>query len=76
MFLLYDGIHYDPLYREDSSRPGVFVQAVFPISEEALITEALSIAIEAKKVRFLATTYLQLALRCLGLCCLLSDRPC
>jgi len=64
VFLLYDGIHYDPMGYEDSSNPGVALQTAFPVTDDGVVLEALAIAEDAKKKR----QYTDLAgfsLRCL-----------
>ena len=47
--LLYDGIHYDPLVIMD--KEGNILQTTFPVSNDAVICEALDIASEAHKVQ-------------------------
>ena len=46
--LLYDGIHYDPLVV--ISKDSVVLQTTFPISNDAIIFEAVDIASQAHKV--------------------------
>lgn len=48
-FLLYDGIHYDPLVVEC----GATCQGVFPTGDDSVVAEALHIASEAFKVAIL-----------------------
>ena len=61
--LLYDGIHYDPLVLMDGS--GTTLQTNFPISNEAVLFEALDIAKQAHKVE--NTIY------CVSLLCQMYD---
>ncbi len=53
IFLIYDGIHYDPLSREKVDRPGETVQTTFPMDDELVYAEALSLSKEARQVRHL-----------------------
>ena len=48
-FLLYDGIHYDPLVL--ATPTGAVLQTVFPATQEGVIYEALEITQEAHQVR-------------------------
>lgn len=63
-FLLYDGIHYDPLVRSGGGGVASPQQGVFPIGDSAVVQEALEIARKAKKARHY-TDISQFALRCL-----------
>ncbi|XP_031560995.1 ubiquitin thioesterase OTU1-like, partial [Actinia tenebrosa] len=64
VFLIYDGIHYDPLgIQEDSS--DLPLQTVFPITDEKRLVEALSLAADAKKKRHF-TNVSKFTLRCLA----------
>ena len=49
VFLLYDGIHYDPMGLESN---GEIIQTVFPSSNFNVQFEALALAEECKKVRY------------------------
>jgi len=63
IFLIYDGIHYDPLMFEplDNNQP---IQTVFPTSNESILEMALEIAREAKASRQF-TDVQNFSLRCL-----------
>ncbi len=47
-FLLYDGIHYDPLLIAGAD--GAIVQSLFPTSDNRVLLEAVQIAKDAFKV--------------------------
>ena len=47
-FLLYDGIHYDPLVL--ATPTGAVLQTMFPTTQEGVVFEALEIAQEAHQV--------------------------
>ena len=47
-FLLYDGIHYDPLVWESGGTAPR--QGIFPVEDEAVVMDALEIARKAHKV--------------------------
>lgn len=47
-FLLYDGIHYDPLVWESGGTAPP--QGIFPVEDEAVVMDALEIARSAYKV--------------------------
>ena len=47
-FLLYDGIHYDPLVL--ATPTGAVLQTMFPTNQEGVVYEALEIAREAHQV--------------------------
>ncbi|XP_018322484.1 ubiquitin thioesterase OTU1 [Agrilus planipennis] len=49
VFLMFDGIHYDPLYLETSQ--GEKIQTIFSADDERLLEEALQLGIEAKSSR-------------------------
>ncbi|KAL0270875.1 UNVERIFIED_CONTAM: hypothetical protein PYX00_008148 [Menopon gallinae] len=49
IFLIFDGVHYDPLYLELSD--GGDIQTIFPVSDEAILQEAQLLAEEAKSSR-------------------------
>lgn len=50
VFLLFDGIHYDPLYLEPVEADGS-IQTLFPTADEQILQEAEQMAIEAKANR-------------------------
>ena len=47
-FLLYDGIHYDPLVRKLGSETSL--QGIFPVDDDSVVMEALKIAKDAFQV--------------------------
>lgn len=49
VFLLFDGIHYDPLYLEPFD--GSKIETIFPAEDERLLQEAVQLAQEAKSSR-------------------------
>ncbi|XP_015596204.1 ubiquitin thioesterase OTU1 [Cephus cinctus] len=49
VFLIFDGIHYDPLYLEPLDRGSI--QTLFPANNERLLEEATQLAKEAKSSR-------------------------
>ncbi|XP_031832087.1 yod1 deubiquitinase [Nomia melanderi] len=49
VFLIFDGIHYDPLYLEPLD--GGSIQTVFPVEDENMLLEAAELAREAKSSR-------------------------
>ncbi|KAG8236728.1 hypothetical protein J437_LFUL014224 [Ladona fulva] len=49
VLLIFDGIHYDPLYLEPLE--GEKVQTIFPISDDSILTQALALSEEAKSSR-------------------------
>eukprot|EP00794_Sanderia_malayensis_P016907 gene16907-18613_t len=51
VFLIYDGIHYDPLSKEEVDKPGQPIQTTFASSDESVYAEALSLSKEAKQKR-------------------------
>ncbi|KAK9512244.1 hypothetical protein O3M35_000712 [Rhynocoris fuscipes] len=63
MFLLYDGIHYDPLYRESLQADGQ-IQTLFLRSNEKVLLEAEELAKEAKSSKQF-TDVNRFTLRCL-----------
>ena len=50
VFLIYNGIHYDPLAVLGSEQSGPPLQSVFPANDEKRLHEAVEIAFEAQKV--------------------------
>ncbi|XP_073982655.1 yod1 deubiquitinase isoform X2 [Rhodnius prolixus] len=63
MFLIYDGIHYDPLYRESLQADGQ-IQTLFLKSNEKVLFEAEELAKEAKSSKQF-TDVNRFSLRCL-----------
>lgn len=53
VYLIYDGIHYDPLAVPSSDNSSVPLQTVFPVDDDMRLVEALEIAADAKQVRYL-----------------------
>lgn len=53
VYLIYDGIHYDPLAVQSSDDSAVPLQIVFPVDDDMRLAEALEIAADAKQVRLL-----------------------
>ena len=51
VYLIYDGIHYDPLAVQSSDSSAVPLQTVFPVDDDMRLVEALEIAADAKQVR-------------------------
>ncbi|XP_049843017.1 ubiquitin thioesterase OTU1 [Schistocerca gregaria] len=49
VFLVFDGIHYDPLYMEQGD--GDSIQTIFPTSDDRVLLEAEQLAREAKSSR-------------------------
>ncbi|XP_043250943.1 yod1 deubiquitinase [Colletes latitarsis] len=49
VFLIFDGIHYDPLYLEPLD--GSSIQTIFPTEDERILLEAAELAREAKSSR-------------------------
>ncbi|KAL6267236.1 hypothetical protein P5V15_000311 [Pogonomyrmex californicus] len=49
VFLIFDGIHYDPLYLEPLD--GGSIQTIFPIEDENILLEAAQLAKEARSSR-------------------------
>lgn len=64
VFLIYDGIHYDPLCREPKNSPGQPVQTLFPVDDDTVYGEALSLSKEARQKRQF-TDLGKFTLRCL-----------
>ena len=54
VFLIYDGIHYDPLAVQSSDNSAVPLQTVFPVDDDMRLAEALEIAADAKQVRLVS----------------------
>ncbi|XP_046683946.1 ubiquitin thioesterase OTU1 [Homalodisca vitripennis] len=50
VFLIFDGIHYDPLYLEPLESTGT-IQTIFPTSDEKILHEAETLAREAQSSR-------------------------
>ena len=50
MFLLYDGIHYDPLAVADPQAPDRPLQTVFSSKDVIRLAEAVTLAEDARKV--------------------------
>lgn len=55
MYLIYDGIHYDPLAVQSSDNSADPLQTVFPVGDDMRLAEALEIAADAKQVRLHVT---------------------
>ena len=53
VYLIYDGIHYDPLAVQSSDRTKEPLQTVFPVGDDMRLAEALEIAAGAKQVRMI-----------------------
>ncbi|XP_065051185.1 ubiquitin thioesterase OTU1-like isoform X2 [Rhopilema esculentum] len=49
VFLIYDGIHYDPLVKDCKTNPTLPVQTIFPCDDDTVLVEALSISSEARQ---------------------------
>jgi len=73
VYLVYDGIHYDPLAVHSLSDPSNPLQTVFPVGDDTRLTEALEIAAAAKKRRQF-TNLSQFSVRCLVCNTLLSGQ--
>ena len=63
IFVIYDGIHYDPLIMEPLE-PSQSIQTVFPTSDAAVLGQAMEIASEAKASRQY-TDVANFSIRCL-----------
>ena len=63
IFVIYDGIHYDPLIMEPLE-PSQLIQTVFPTSDAAVLGQAMEIASEAKASRQ-NTDVANFSIRCL-----------
>ncbi|XP_062542473.1 ubiquitin thioesterase OTU1 [Armigeres subalbatus] len=70
-FLLFDGIHYDPLYLESTS--GEPPKTIFPIEDNAVYVQAEQLAKEAKSSRQF-TDVNRFTLRCIDCDCLLQGQ--
>lgn len=70
-FLLFDGIHYDPLYLESTS--GEPPQTMFPIEDNNVYMQAEQLAKEAKSSRQF-TDVNRFTLRCIDCDCLLKGQ--
>jgi len=68
VFLLFDGIHYDPLYLESLS--GGPVKTIFSIEDETVMQQAQQLAMEAKSSRQF-TDVNRFSLKCIQCDCLL-----
>ncbi|XP_066027386.1 ubiquitin thioesterase OTU1 isoform X2 [Pocillopora verrucosa] len=64
VYLIYDGIHYDPLAVQSSDRTKEPLQTVFPVGDDMRLAEALEIAAGAKQKRQF-TNLSQFSIRCL-----------
>ena len=53
VYLIYDGIHYDPLAVQSSDNSAVPLQTVFSVDDDMRLAEALEIAADANQVRLL-----------------------
>ncbi|XP_033333144.2 yod1 deubiquitinase [Megalopta genalis] len=51
VFLIFDGIHYDPLYLEPLDLQGGSIQTIFPTEDKRILLEAAELAREAKSSR-------------------------
>ncbi|XP_078037253.1 yod1 deubiquitinase [Augochlora pura] len=51
VFLIFDGIHYDPLYLEPLDLQGGRIKTIFPTEDKKILLEAAEIAREAKSSR-------------------------
>ncbi|KAL7294826.1 hypothetical protein TKK_0011754 [Trichogramma kaykai] len=69
VFLIFDGIHYDPLYME--SMNGDVIQSVFLTEDEAILGQAMSLAQEAKSSHQY-TDVKKFTLRCMECDCRLT----
>lgn len=63
IFVIYDGIHYDPLIMEPLD-PSLPVQTIFPTSDASVLGQAMEIASEAKASRQF-TDMANFSIRCL-----------
>ncbi|XP_002126737.2 ubiquitin thioesterase OTU1 [Ciona intestinalis] len=72
IFLLYDGIHYDPMYL-DSGNPSLPTQTIFTTSDDVALTNAIKVAEGCHKAR-LYTDTANFNLRCLTCNTLLSGQ--
>ncbi|XP_055607335.1 ubiquitin thioesterase OTU1 [Uranotaenia lowii] len=70
-FLLFDGIHYDPLYLESTS--GEPPKTIFPIEDQAVYMQAEQLAQEAKSSRQF-TDVNKFTLRCIDCDCMLKGQ--
>uniref|UniRef100_A0A1B6CSE9 Ubiquitin thioesterase OTU n=1 Tax=Clastoptera arizonana TaxID=38151 RepID=A0A1B6CSE9_9HEMI len=50
VFLIFDGIHYDPLYLESNDASGS-IQTIFPTTDDNILREAEQLAVEAQSSR-------------------------
>ena len=52
VYLIYDGIHYDPLAKENSNSSGEPLKTTFSVNDDSTLMEASSLATEAREVIF------------------------
>ncbi|XP_020620581.1 ubiquitin thioesterase OTU1-like isoform X3 [Orbicella faveolata] len=64
VYLIYDGIHYDPLAVQSSDNSALPLQTVFPVDDDMRLAEALEIAADANQKRHF-TNLSQFTIRCL-----------
>ena len=64
IFLLYDGVHYDPLVLEAPDGSGTILEMRFPTDDDAVMLQAMDIAREAQSSGQF-TNMAEFALRCL-----------
>lgn len=64
IFLLYDGVHYDPLVLEAPDGSGTILELRFPATDDAIMLQAMDIAQEARSSGQF-TNMAEFALRCL-----------
>ncbi|XP_022178795.1 ubiquitin thioesterase OTU1 [Myzus persicae] len=69
VFLIYDGIHYDPLYLESPFTPGE-IQTLFPTNDDRMLDAAQMLANEAKSSRQY-TDVNRFTLKCLDCGCIM-----
>ncbi|NP_001155750.1 ubiquitin thioesterase OTU1 [Acyrthosiphon pisum] len=69
VFLIYDGIHYDPLYLESPFSPGE-IQTLFPTNDDRMLDAAQMLANEAKSSRQY-TDVNRFTLKCLDCGCIM-----
>lgn len=64
VFIIYDGIHFDPLYWEPSSPSSTKIQTKFTTNNDAVMIDAMRLADEAKNAKQF-TDVQNFKLRCL-----------
>ena len=64
VFVIYDGIHFDPLYLEPNDPANKKIQTRFSTKEEPVFNQAILLALEAKNARQY-TDVANFKLRCL-----------